>query len=37
MKKFMIVPYEEKKIPTFQNKINAILKNKYINKENKVF
>ena len=36
MKKFMIVPYEEKKIPTFQDKINAILKNKYINKENKV-
>ena len=36
MKKFMIVSYEEKKIPTFQDKFNAILKNKYINKENKV-
>ena len=36
MKKFMIVPYEEKKLPTYQDKINSILKNKYINKENKV-
>ncbi len=36
MKKFMIVPYEEKKIPTYKDKINSILKNKYINKENKV-
>ena len=32
----MIVPYEEKKIPTYQDKINAILKNKNINKEDKV-
>jgi hypothetical protein len=32
----MIVPYEEKKLPTYQDKINSILKNKYINKENKV-
>jgi hypothetical protein len=36
MKKFMIVPFEEPKIPTHEQKINSILKNKNINKENKL-
>jgi hypothetical protein len=36
MKKYMIVPYEEPKIPTHEQKINSILKNKNINRENKL-
>ena len=36
MKKYMIVPFEEPKIPTHEQKINSILKNKNINRENKL-
>ena len=32
----MIVPFEEPKIPTHEQKINSILKNKNINRENKL-
>ena len=36
MKKYMIVPYEEPKIPAHEHKINSILKNNNINKDNKI-
>jgi len=36
MKKYMIVPYEQPKISAHEQKINSILKNKNINKDNKI-
>ena len=36
MKKYMIVPYQEPKISLHEKKINSILKNNNINKENKI-
>ena len=36
MKKYMIVPYEQPKISAHELKINSILKNKNINKDNKI-
>ena len=36
MKKYMIVPYEEPKITAHEHKINSILKNNNINKDNKI-
>ena len=36
MKKYMIVPYQEPKISLHEKKINSILKNNNINKDNKI-
>ena len=36
VKKWMIVPFEEKKLPTIKEKIEKILNNKGLNKETKI-